>query len=60
MSEIMCKPIPNCLSIEGGSWEYVVVNRHTNKIVAAFTNDIDAEQYVQQCAGPFYIREVED
>lgn len=60
MNTIKCKYIPTELVIEGDEWKYVVVNRHNQKVVAAFVNDMDAEQYVQPFLGSYYIREVDD
>lgn len=60
VNTIKCKPVPNTLDIQDGGWKYVVVNRHNQKVVAAFVNDMDAEQYVQAFLGSYYIREVDD
>lgn len=60
MNTIKCKPVSNAIEIEGGNWKYVVVNRHENKIVAAFISEMDAETYVQSYSGVFYIREIDD
>lgn len=60
MYTLKCKPMPNTLEIEEGGWKYVVVNRHTDKIVSAFVSDMDAEQYVQNYPGAYYIREVDN
>jgi len=60
VNTIKCKPVPNTLEVQDGDWKYVVVNRHENKIVAAFVNEMDAEQYVQTYSGTYYIREVDE
>lgn len=60
MNAIICKPISNVLEIQDGGWKYVVINRHENKIVAAFVSEMDAEVYVQSYSGVFYIREVDN
>lgn len=60
MYTLKCKPMSDTLEIEGGNWKYVAVNRHENKILAAFVNEMDAETYVQSYSGVFYIREVDN
>lgn len=60
--KIKLKPIQSEAEITGGNWTHVVIDNNTKKIIAAFTNEEDASNYIDYtyCCDDYVIREVDN